>query len=157
MALKQFNNEEKIMSADNQTKGSVVTGVIGEDVHIVGIRIIEQALNDAGFKVNSLGAQVSQEEFINAALETDADAILISSFSGHAEILVQSFKDKCLEAGLKDIILYLGGSLSLSEERWEQVEEKYKKMGLDRVYPPGASPAKAIEDLETDISLLRRK
>ena len=83
------------MDALNKSKGNIVTGVIGEDVHIVGIRIIEHALNDAGFKVNSLGAQVSQEEFLNAALETNADAILISSFSGHAELLVRSFRDKC--------------------------------------------------------------
>lgn len=145
------------MGAENKLKGSVVTGVIGEDVHIVGIRIIEYALNDAGFKVSSLGAQVSQEEFINAALETNADAVLISSFSGHAEALVRSFRDKCVEAGLGDIILYIGGSLLISEERWEQVEKKFKTLGFDRVYPPGASPGKAIEDLETDISLLRGK
>jgi len=145
------------MGADNKSKGAVVTGVIGEDVHIVGIRIMEYALNDAGFKVNSLGAQVSQTEFINAALETNADAILISSFSGHAEALVQSFKDKCTEAGLDDIILYIGGSLLISEERWEQVENKFKGLGFNRVYPPGSSPTKALEDLETDISLLRGK
>ena len=48
------------MGADNNIKGTVVTGVIGEDVHIVGIRIIEQALNDNGFKVSSMGAQVSK-------------------------------------------------------------------------------------------------
>ena len=145
------------MGADNKSKGAVVTGVIGEDVHIVGIRIMEYALNDAGFKVNSLGAQVSQDEFINAALETNADAILISSFSGHAEALVRSFKDKCNEAGLDDIILYIGGSLLISEERWEQVERKFKELGFNRVYPPGSSPTKAIGDLETDISLLRGK
>ena len=88
---------------------------------------------DAGIKVTSLGAQVSQEEFINAALETNADAILVSSFSGHAEILVRSFRDKCIEAGLDNIILYIGGSLLLSEENWDQVEKKFK---VYRVYPP---------------------
>ena len=93
--------------------GTIVTGVIGEDVHIVGIRIIEHALNDYGFKVHSLGAQVTQEEFINAAQETDADAVLVSSFSGHAELLVRSFREKCIEAGLSDIILYIGGSCFL--------------------------------------------
>lgn len=141
------------MNASKKFKGNIVTGVIGEDVHIVGIRIIEHALNDSGFNVHSLGGQVSQEEFINAALETNADAILISSFSGHAEILVRSFREKCDEAGLDNIILYIGGSLLLSDEKWEQVEEKFKKLGFDRVYPPGTSPTKAIKDLENDISI----
>lgn len=145
------------MIADNNLKGTVVTGVIGEDVHIVGIRIIEHALNDYGFKVHSLGAQVSQEEFINAALETDADAILVSSFSGHAEILARGFREKCLEAGLDDIVLYIGGSLLLSEEKWDEVEKKFKELGFNRVYPPGTSPTKAVQDLLEDISLRRRK
>ena len=145
-----------MITENNTLKGTVVTGVIGEDVHIVGIRIIEHALNDYGFKVHSLGAQVSQEEFINAALETDADAILVSSFSGHAEILVRSFREKCMEAGLGDIILYIGGSLLISEERWDEVEKKFKGLGFNRVYPPGTSPTKAVQDLIEDISQRRR-
>ena len=145
------------MIAENNLKGTVVTGVIGEDVHIVGIRIIEHALNDYGFKVHSLGAQVTQEEFINAAQETDADAVLVSSFSGHAELLVRSFREKCIEAGLSDIILYIGGSLLLSEERWDEVEKKFKELGFNRIYPPGTLPTQAVKDLVEDISLRRRK
>jgi methylaspartate mutase sigma subunit len=140
------------MNTSKNFKGNIVTGVIGEDVHIVGIRIIENALSDSGFKVHSLGGQVSQEEFIKAAQETNADAILISSFSGHAEILVRSFREKCAEAGLDNVILYIGGSLLLRDENWEEVEAKFKKLGFDRVYPPGTSPTKAIKDLENDIS-----
>ena len=45
------------------SKGTLVTGVIGEDVHIMGIRIVEHALRDAGFRIVSLGAQVSQEQY----------------------------------------------------------------------------------------------
>ena len=133
-------------------KGTAVTGVIGEDVHVVGIRIIENALNGSGFKVHSLGAQVSQEEFIQAALETNADAILVSSLSGHAEILVNSFKDKCIEAGLGDIILYIGGNLVLSEEQLANAEDIFKKLGFDRVYLSGTVPNKVISDLTEDIA-----
>jgi methylaspartate mutase sigma subunit len=64
------------------TRETLVTGVIGEDVHIMGIRIVEHALRDAGFKIVSLGAQVSQEQYIEAAVETNADAILVSSLGG---------------------------------------------------------------------------
>ena len=140
------------MSAENSTKGVAVTGVIGEDVHVVGIRVIEHALSDSGFKVHSLGAQVSQEEFIQAALETNADAILISSLSGHAEILVSSFREKCVEAGLGDIILYIGGNLVLSEAQIANAEGIFKKLGFNRVYLPGTTPYKVVEDLTGDIA-----
>ena len=145
------------MSTENTVKGVAVTGVIGEDVHVVGIRVIENALSDSGFKVHSLGAQVSQEEFIQAALETNADAILVSSLSGHAEILVHTFRDKCVEAGLGDIILYIGGNLVLSEEQMEKAEGIFKALGFNRVYLPGTTPYKVIEDLTEDMARAKAK
>ena len=145
------------MGTDNKNKGVAVTGVIGEDVHVVGIRVIENALSDSGFKVHSLGAQVSQEEFIQAALETNADAILVSSLSGHAEILVNTFRDKCVEAGLGDIILYIGGNLVLSEAQMGNAEAIFKDLGFDRVYLPGTTPNEVIAALTEDLARKGRK
>lgn len=141
---------------DDKKLGTVVLGVIGEDVHIVGARILEYALSDAGFNVVSLGAQVGQEEFLDAAIETNADAILISSFSGHAELLVSGFKEKYLEAGLRNVKLYIGGYLILEEKPWEEISKKYVEMGFHRVYPPGTTPTCVIEDLRRDLADLRK-
>jgi methylaspartate mutase sigma subunit len=154
--VNNFENED-LMSNTIQTKGTVVTGVIGDDVHIVGVRILEYALGQAGFKVVPLGSQVSQKEFVGAAIETNADAIFISSLSGHAEGLVPGLREKCVEAGRTGILLYLGGYLFVGETPWEGVEKKFKEMGIDRVYPPNTSPTRAIEDLESDISARGRK
>ncbi|HUJ69728.1 MAG TPA: methylaspartate mutase subunit S [Syntrophorhabdales bacterium] len=144
--------------ADTSKLGmTVITGVIGEDVHVVGIRILEYALGEAGFKVVALGSQVSQKEFVEAALEANGDAILVSSLSGHAATLIPGLKEKCIEAGLENVLLYLGGFLQVGEMAWESAEAKFKEMGMDRVYPPGTSPKKVIADLEADISLRRRR
>ena len=62
-----------MMKVDKTSKGTLVTGVIGDDVHVTGIRILEYALREAGFKIVSLGIQVSQVEFVHAALETKAE------------------------------------------------------------------------------------
>src|SRR5262249_45196943 len=67
-------------------RGTIVTGVIGADTHIVGNRIISLALEADGFRVISLGALTPAEEFIKAAVETAADAILVSSLYGHGEL-----------------------------------------------------------------------
>ena len=56
-------------------KKTIVIGVIGADAHAVGNKIIDLTLNNAGFNVVNLGVMVSQEEFIDAAVETNADAI----------------------------------------------------------------------------------
>lgn len=133
---------------DRKGRGTLIMGVIGEDVHIVGIRILEYALKDAGFDVVSLGAQVSQQEFIDAAVETNARGILVSSYSGHAEHLSQGFRDRCVEAGLDGIVLLIGGFLALEQRPWDEVEKKYRAMGFDGVYPPGTMPSRVVEDLK---------
>ena len=51
-------------------KKKLVIGVIGADVHAVGISILQHAFEDAGFDVTNLGVMVSQEEYISAAIET---------------------------------------------------------------------------------------
>ena len=144
------------MAAEMKEKGTLVTGVIGNDVHISGIKILEYALKKAGFKVVSLGAMTPPEDFINAAVETKADAILISSLNGHAKISCEGFRDKCIEAGLANIILYIGGMLVVGEDRfqlqWEDVEKLFQDMGFDRVYPPGVLPGPVIADLEKDLN-----
>ena len=139
------------MRATKPAKGTLVTGVIGDDVHVVGIRVVEHALRDAGFKVVALGVQVPPEEFIDTALETGADAILVSSLGGHAKLWVSGLRDKCTEAGLTGIRLYLGGMLVVGEAKWEDTEKMFKEMGFDRVYPPGVSTRQIVADLELDL------
>ena len=131
---------------------TLVTGTIGDDVHSLGIKVIEYALRSAGFRVVPLGIQTPQEDFIKAAVETAADAILVSSLSGHARMLCQGFREKCIEAGLKEIILYLGGNLSTGDTVWEEIEPMFLKMGYNRVYPSTTMPGQVIADLRTDIA-----
>ena len=96
---------------------------------------------------------VSQEEYINAAIETGADAIIVSSLYGHGELDCKGFRDRCNEAGLEGILLYAGGNLVVGKTPFEEIEQRFKSMGFDRVYPPGTDPEVDIEDLKTDLGI----
>jgi methylaspartate mutase sigma subunit len=87
------------MKSTERIKGTLITGVIGEDVHIIGIRLLEHSLREADFKIVSLGIHTSQEDFINAARETKADAILVSSLAGHARVTASGLKDNAYRLG----------------------------------------------------------
>ena len=128
-------------------KKSIVTGVIGADVHAVGNKILTYALEQAGFNVVNLGVMVAQEEYIEAAIETKADAILVSSLYGHGEIDCNGLSEKCNEAGLKDIPLLAGGNLVVGKQNFEDVEKRFTAMGFTKVYPPGTSIDTTISDL----------
>ena len=132
-------------------KKKLVLGVIGADVHAVGNKILYHAFTEAGFDVINLGVMVSQEEYIEAAIESAADAIIVSSLYGHGELDCRGFREKCDEAGLKGILLYVGGNIVVGKQPFEEVELRFKDMGFDRVYPPGTSPEAAIEALREDL------
>lgn len=134
-------------------KKKLVIGVIGADVHAVGNKILYHAFTEAGFEVTNLGVMVSQEEYINAAVEIDADAIIVSSLYGHGELDCQGFREKCDESGLDGILLYVGGNIVVGKQPFEDVEKRFKAMGFDRVFGPGTSVETAIDALKKDLGI----
>jgi methylaspartate mutase sigma subunit len=132
---------------------TLVLGVIGMDVHAVGNKILEYSFTNAGFKVVNLGVMVPQEEFINAAIETDADVIVVSSLYGHGELDCRGLREKCIEAGIGNILLYVGGNIVVGKTSFAEVEQRFKKMGFNRIYPPETDPETAIHDLYIDLKL----
>ena len=134
-------------------KKTLGLGVIGADVHAVGVSILNRAFLDAGFDVVNLGVMVSQEEFISAAIETGADAIMVSSLYGQGELDCRGLREKCDEAGLKGILLYVGGNIVIGKHEFSEVEKRFKDMGFDRAFPPGTDPQTTIDCLKEDFHL----
>jgi methylaspartate mutase sigma subunit len=132
----------------NQT---VVLGVLGVDAHVVGNKIMAHALESGGFKVVNIGTFSSQQDFIRAAIETAAQAILVGSLCGHGEMECRGFRENCVEAGIGDIHLVIGGNLVVGRQEWQEVENRFLQMGFNRAYAPGVSPKRVVEDLQKDL------
>jgi methylaspartate mutase sigma subunit len=133
---------------NNGDKLSVVIGVIGSDCHAVGNKIIDFTLRDEGFNVTNVGVLASQEDFVNAAVETNADAIIVSSIYGQGELDCKGLREKLDEAGMNDILLFVGGNIVIGKQDFSEVEKRFKAMGYDYVYGPGVP-------IEEDIKQLR--
>jgi methylaspartate mutase S subunit len=131
---------------------TVITGTVGMDAHVIGTKVLSRALKEAGFNVVELGMQVSPEEFISVAQETKADAILMSSLYGMAELDLKGFNEKRMEAGLGDILMYIGGNLVIGRYDPKEIEPRFKKLGFDRVYASGTEPEVGIADLKKDLT-----
>ena len=130
---------------------TIITGTVGMDAHVIGTKILSRAFREAGFNVIELGIMTPADEFVQVAVETNADAILMSSLYGMAELDVRGFKEKCVEAGLSHVLLYIGGILGVGKHDFKDDEVKFKNMGFDRVYPPEADLKAAIADLKDDL------
>jgi methylaspartate mutase sigma subunit len=129
---------------------TVVLGGIGDDIHVVALKILERTLHDAGATVLPLGVMTPPEEFVSAAREAGADAIWISSSNGHAEVWCRGLREALRAAELTNILLYIGGNLAVGQRDWDDVEKTFGDLGFDRVYPPGTDPDAAVEDLAGD-------
>ena len=131
----------------------IVTGVVGDDIHVMGIRLVEHALKAAGAEVVSLGVMTPVQEFVEAAIETAADAVVISSSNGHAALFCEGIRGVFTEAGLGDLPLFIGGNLAVGKQAsWEEVEQDYLDLGFDQVFPPNADLDAAMVRLADGIA-----
>ena len=112
----------------------VVTGVVGNDIHVVANRLIDISLESRGFEVFNLGVNTYLEEFIDAVIETDAQVLLISSLNGEAEGWCRELYRYKNNDKLKDVIFVIGGNLSVGEGDETQIIPKFKEYGFDLVY-----------------------
>jgi methylaspartate mutase sigma subunit len=132
---------------------TIVTGVAGDDIHVMGIRLVEHALKSAGANVVSLGVMTPISEFVEAAVETAADAVVLSSSNGHAAISCDGIREAFIEAGLGETLLYIGGNLNVGRAASHvDVERQFQILGFDRVFEPNADLTPALELISADIN-----
>ncbi|MFC1236356.1 methylaspartate mutase subunit S [Vibrio sp. F74] len=112
----------------------VVTGVVGNDIHVVANRLIELSLEARGYEVFNLGVNTHLEEFFDAVVETGAEVLLISSLNGEAEGWSREVRAlKSHYKGLDDVIMMIGGNLTVGAGDADEIVKKYKKYGFDLV------------------------
>ena len=112
----------------------VVTGVVGNDIHVVANRLIDLSLQARGYEVFNLGVNTHLEEFFDAAVETGAEVLVISSLNGEAEGWGREVK--LLKAGYKpldNLVMMIGGNLVVGSGNTEDIVARYKSYGFDLV------------------------
>ena len=99
------------------------THLVGEDEHSVGMREIidlkHGGIEGFGVKAVYLGTSVPVEKMIDAAIEEDADAILISTIISHADIHRKNMErlvQLCVEKGVRDRFILIGGGTQVTND-----------------------------------------
>ena len=114
----------------------VVTGVVGNDIHVVANRLIDLSLQARGFEVFNLGVNTYLEEFVDAVIETNADILLISSLNGEAEGWCREVKILKSKYGnlLDDVVFMIGGNLVVGTGTADDIVPRFKNYGFDLVF-----------------------
>jgi len=136
----------------SRDRGRIVIGVIGDDIHVVGNRIMQLALEEAGFWVFNLRTRNRPEHLCQAALEVNAHAVFVSSLNGEGEYWCCDFRKQFSDIGLSHILLYVGGNIVVGNRPQEEVVKLFRQYGFDRVYHQQPDIGVAIADLHEDMS-----
>jgi len=129
----------------------VVTGVVGEDVHTVGISIIEKNLRESGFNVISLGVKQPYRAFLDAVEREGARCVVMSSLNGHAARSCEGMGTEIKSRGLKNVYFYIGGNLTINSDHDIENTLCSSEYGFDRAYHQVEDVSVLIEDIKEDI------
>jgi len=117
----------------------VVAGTGGNDEHSVGMRevldIKHGGVEKYGVEYTYLGTSVPIEKFVDAAIEMNADAILMSTIISHDNIHYKNMRklnDYAIENGVRDKLILIAGGTQVTPE----IARKHK---MDQGFGRGAT------------------
>ena len=98
------------LSQTPQKKGTIVLGTVYQDVHSIGKDLAKTLLENYGFNVIDLGVQVPLQDFIDAALAHNAEAMGLSALlvqtSNHMITISKMLQDQ----GVEGMTILIGGA-----------------------------------------------
>ncbi len=131
-------------------KQKIVMATVGADAHVVGINMIKEAIEQAGYEVIFLRGMNLPETVAEVAAETNASAIGVSNLLGLGVDLFPRVNKRLEELGIRDkVVLLAGGRIAEKEEEHEMFEKKIKEegpgfLGVDAFFGPGTKPEDTV-------------
>jgi methylmalonyl-CoA mutase C-terminal domain/subunit len=123
----------------------------GLDGHDRGAKVIARALRDAGMEVIYTGIRQTPEMIVEAAIQEDVDAILMSILSGAHMALFPKVMGLLRENGVDDVLVAAGGILP--DEDIPAIQE----MGIKGCFGPGTSTEEIIDFVRANVYADRLK
>ncbi|KUO50226.1 MAG: dimethylamine corrinoid protein 3 [Desulfitibacter sp. BRH_c19] len=135
---------EQLSEVGSNKVGTAVIGTVKGDVHDIGKSIVVALFNANGFEVHDIGRDVPTIDFIEKALEVNADiigtsALLTTTMQGQKDL-----EDTLRKEGLRERFITIVGGAPLTE-RWA------RRIGAD------AYAENAIDGVNKALKLVKAK
>jgi 5-methyltetrahydrofolate--homocysteine methyltransferase len=118
--------EPHMEKADAGGKGRVVIGTVKGDVHDIGKNLVDIILTNNGYEVHNLGIKVPLTEFVDKAVELEADAIGMSGLLVKSTIIMRENLEELNDRNLDRIPVLLGGAALTRTYVERDLREVYK-------------------------------
>lgn len=94
--------------------GTVILGVVQNDIHDIGKNLVAGMLLVYGFEVKDLGKDVPLDKFIEAAKEMDADIVGAGTLLTATMPELEQIREKMEDAGLRPGVKYMVGGAPIT-------------------------------------------
>lgn len=138
-------------------KEKVLLATVGADAHVVGIGMIKEAFEKAGYEVIHLRGMNLPETVAEVAAEANVDIIGVSNLLGLGVDLFPRVNQRLKELGLRDqLVLIAGGRIAEKEEDHAKYEEMITSegpgfLGVDQFFGPGSDPEDVVSWVENNL------
>lgn len=127
----------------------VVITKVGLDGHDRGVKVIAQALRDAGMEVIYAGLRRTPEEIADIVLQEDADVLGLSILSGAVVPLTARVAEALRAREVDDVLIVVGGIVT------DDAREELRGMGIDGVFGPGSALRDIVDHIHARVRDLR--
>jgi len=104
-----------LVEAGVESKGTAVIGTVKGDLHDIGKNLVRMMLEGKGLNVVDLGVDVSSDQFVQAAIDNNADIIccsaLLTTTMGEMKDVVAAAKEK----GIRDKVKIMVGGAPITQ------------------------------------------
>ena len=128
-----------------ERKLRVLVAKPGLDGHDRGAKVLARALRDAGMEVIYTGIRQTPQMIVEAAIQEDVDAILMSILSGAHMAIFPKVMELLRENEVDDVLVMAGGILP--DEDLPAIEA----MGIKGNFGPGTPTDEVIEFVRSNI------
>jgi D-ornithine 4,5-aminomutase subunit beta len=146
--------EEELRETVKRFGIKVVAATVGEDEHSVGMREIldikHGGIEKYGVKYHYLGTSVPVGKLVDAAIETGAQAILISTVISHNDVhrtQMKKLAELCREKGVRDKFVLIAGGTQVNHDMAVET-------GLDATFGRGT---KGIQVVNAIVKVLKAR
>jgi methylmalonyl-CoA mutase C-terminal domain/subunit len=123
----------------------------GLDGHDRGAKVIARALRDAGMEVIYTGIRQTPEMIVEAAIQEDVDAILMSILSGAHMALFPRVMELLRQNNVDDVLVAAGGILP------DEDIQAIKELGIKGCFGPGTPTDEIIQFVRENVYSERLK
>ena len=127
----------------------VVMTKVGLDGHDRGVKVIAQALRDAGMEVIYTGLRRTPEEIADIVLQEDADVLGLSILSGAVVPLTRRVKEALAAREIDDVLLVVGGIVT------DEARQELGAINVEGIFGPGASLKDIVDFIHEQVPALR--